>query len=68
VKKGDLRVVGTTAPVPFVTAFVNDKLPQADRDAIAKALLNVKDHPPLTTALETKHGFVAMPSTAAKKK
>jgi ABC-type phosphate/phosphonate transport system substrate-binding protein len=68
VKKGDLRVVGTTAPVPFVTAFVNDKLPQADRDAIAKALMTVKGQPPLMTALETKHGFVAMPSTAAKKK
>jgi ABC-type phosphate/phosphonate transport system substrate-binding protein len=68
VKKGDLRVIGTTAPVPFVTAFVNDKLPQADRDAIAQALMKVHDHPPLMTALETKSGFVQLPSTAAKKK
>jgi ABC-type phosphate/phosphonate transport system substrate-binding protein len=68
VKKGDLRVVGTTAPVPFVTAFVNDALPQADRDAIGKALLKVKEHPLLMTALETKNGFVPMPTTTAKKK
>jgi ABC-type phosphate/phosphonate transport system substrate-binding protein len=68
VKKGDLRILGTTAPVPFVTAFVNQKLPQADRDAIAKALLQIKEHPPLTTALETKNGFVELPSTTAKKK
>ena len=68
VKKGDLRIVGTTAPVPFVTAFVNATLAQADRDAIAKALLKVAEHPPLLTALETKNGFVPMPSTTAKKK
>jgi ABC-type phosphate/phosphonate transport system substrate-binding protein len=68
VKKGDLRVVGTTAAVPFVAAFVNDALPQADRNIIGKALLQVKDHSPLLTALETKHGFVQVPSAAAKKK
>jgi ABC-type phosphate/phosphonate transport system substrate-binding protein len=68
VKKGDLRVVGTTAPVPFVTAFVNDALPQPDRDAVAKALFRVKEHPPLMTALETKNGFVPAPTTTAKKK
>jgi ABC-type phosphate/phosphonate transport system substrate-binding protein len=68
VKKGDLRILGTTAPVPFVTAFVNDALPPADRTAIAEALLKVHDHPPLMAALETKNGFVQLPSTTAKKK
>ncbi|HEX4588720.1 MAG TPA: PhnD/SsuA/transferrin family substrate-binding protein [Gemmataceae bacterium] len=68
VKKGDLRVVGTTAPVPFVTAFVNDALSGADRDAVTRALFRVKDHPPLLAALETKGGFVPVPTTTAKKK
>src|SRR5438477_718438 len=68
VKKGDLRILGTTAPVPFVTAFVNDSMPHAERDSITKALMAVHDHPPLMTALETKNGFVQMPSTTAKKK
>jgi ABC-type phosphate/phosphonate transport system substrate-binding protein len=68
VKRGDLRIVGATAPVPFVVAFVNDAVPTADRDVIAKALLQLKDHPPLLTALESKHGFVQVPTPAAKKK
>lgn len=68
VRKGALRVVGTTAPVPFVTAFVNNSLSEADRGAISRALLKVKDHPPLMTALETKNGFVEMPSSEVKKK
>lgn len=68
VKKGDLRVVGTTEPVPFVTAFVNEQLSQTDREKITKALLQIKDHPALLTALETKNGFVQLPSSGAKKK
>jgi len=61
IKKGDLRVVGTTKPVPFVTAFVSEKLPEDDRDAIRKALLGVADEPALLLALESKTGFVAEP-------
>lgn len=59
VKKGDLRVIGETDPVPFVAAFVNEKLPPATRDAIAAALLDVGRHKNLCKALETKAGFVA---------
>lgn len=58
VKKGDLRVIGETDPVPFVVAFVNEKLPVATREAIAAALLDVGRDKDRRKALETKHGFV----------
>ncbi|MFO0811370.1 MAG: PhnD/SsuA/transferrin family substrate-binding protein [Gemmataceae bacterium] len=68
IKKGDLRVVGTTEPVPFVTAFVSDSLPVSDRVAITKALLAVKEKPTLLMAIETKGGFIPIPSEPAAKK
>lgn len=68
IQKGDLRVVGTTEPVPFVTAFVADALSVAEREAITKALLVVKEHPSLMKAIETKTGFVPLPSEPSAKK
>jgi ABC-type phosphate/phosphonate transport system substrate-binding protein len=65
VQKGDLRVVGETDPVPFIVAFVNEKLPEATRTEIQKALMGIGSDKDLCTALETKDGFVALP---AKKK
>jgi ABC-type phosphate/phosphonate transport system substrate-binding protein len=65
VQKGDLRVVGETDPVPFIVAFVNEKLPEATRTDIQKALLGIGKEKELLTALETKDGFVELP---AKKK
>ncbi|HLJ10551.1 MAG TPA: PhnD/SsuA/transferrin family substrate-binding protein [Planctomycetaceae bacterium] len=63
VKKGDLRVIGTTKPVPFVTAFVSSKLSENDQSAIEQALLGVAEEPALLAALETKSGFVVEPTT-----
>ena len=65
IKKGDLRVVGETDPVPFVAAFATKTLSLADRDVVKAALLEVGKNPDLCTALETKGGFVEPP---AKKK
>jgi hypothetical protein len=59
VKKGDLRVIGETDPVPFVAAFASAKLSSSTRDALANALLEVSRDPQLCKALETKAGFVA---------
>lgn len=59
IKKGEIRVVGETDPVPFVVAFVNDSVPAQDRSAIQQALLQVGGDAKLCTALETKRGFVA---------
>src|SRR5580693_8180890 len=63
IKKGDLRVIGETEPVPFVAAFVNDKLPQSTRDAIQAALFDIGHHPTLCTSLETQSGFVPASSS-----
>lgn len=66
IKKGDLRVVGKTKPVPFVTAFVTGNLDAKERDAIRKALLAVAQKPELCVALESLIGFVPVaPETTA---
>jgi ABC-type phosphate/phosphonate transport system substrate-binding protein len=70
VKKGALRVVGTTEPVPFVGAFVVG-LAAAEQQRIADALIKTTEDPALRVALETRGGFVAAsspPPRTAKKK
>jgi ABC-type phosphate/phosphonate transport system substrate-binding protein len=66
IKKGDLRVLGETDPMPFVVAFVSDRVSADERTAIQKSLLSVGSVPDLCTALETKSGFVTF-GTAKKK-
>ena len=66
IKKGDLRVVGETAPVPFIVAFVNDSLSLTEKESVRKVLFAVGKDRDLCTALETKDGFVTPPG--AKKK
>jgi outer membrane protein assembly factor BamB len=60
IKKGDLRVVAETEPVPFVTAFVTDKASPADQKAIEQLLLDSGGEPELLTALESMLGFVEL--------
>lgn len=75
VKKGDLRVVGETEPVPFVSAFLRSTLETAVREQLEAALLEVGDEVRLCQQIETRRGFVAYPkptvsvetSTAKKK-
>lgn len=68
IKKGDLRLVGETDPVPFVAAFVTGGLSGTHRDAVKTALLEVGKDKDLCTALETRDGFVTPPTDGAKKK
>lgn len=58
VKKGDLRVVGVSDPVPFITAFVSADLPQPEQASIQAALLEVGTQAELLIGLETGSGFV----------
>jgi outer membrane protein assembly factor BamB len=60
IKKGDLRVIGETAPVPFITAFVTDRADKKLRRQIKNALLEVGSNSELTAAIETLVGFVAI--------
>jgi ABC-type phosphate/phosphonate transport system substrate-binding protein len=70
VKKGALRVVGTTEPVPFIGAFAVGAS-AAEQQHIAAALIKATEDPVLRVALETRDGFVAAdspPPRTAKKK
>lgn len=58
VKKGDLRVIGETAAVPFVVAFVDERLDAALKKSLEESLLEVGTDAPLCLALETLTGFV----------
>ena len=58
VKKGDLRVIARSKPVPFITAFADASLSTTEQEAIKTALLAVAEHVELLEALETEAGFV----------
>jgi len=58
VKKGDLRVIGTTASVPFVEAFVSAALPPAEQAKIEAALAKMGTEIELMQAMESLLGFV----------
>ena len=68
VKKGDLRVVGETAPVPFIVVFATEKLPASAREEIQGALFQVGKDRDLSVAMESKDGFVPPPAPGEKKK
>jgi ABC-type phosphate/phosphonate transport system substrate-binding protein len=68
VKKGDLKVIGTTAKVPFVEAFVSEKLSAAEQARIDAALQKVSLQPEMLTHLETLLGFVPLERAPAPQK
>jgi hypothetical protein len=65
-KKGELRVVAETDPVPFVAAFATGSLAAGEQTSAKAALLAVGAVKELCTAIETKAGFVE-PEPAKKK-
>ncbi len=62
ISKGDLRVVGETKPVPFVSAFVNRKLAKDVQQTLTKTLLLVRKDQQTRHALESLMGFVPIPA------
>lgn len=58
IKKGDLRIIAESKPVPFITAFVSNSVPSTAHERIAAALADVELDAELLTALETGSGFV----------
>ncbi|NOZ20434.1 MAG: PQQ-binding-like beta-propeller repeat protein [Planctomycetes bacterium] len=60
VKKGELRIVGRTDPVPFITLFATDRVGAELEGRLLAALSDVKNHPDLLKAMESKHGFVGL--------
>lgn len=70
IKKGDLKVIGESDPVPFISAFVDSTLSPEVQKTITRALLAMNDSPALLEAMETKLGFVpySKADTAQEKK
>jgi ABC-type phosphate/phosphonate transport system substrate-binding protein len=60
VKKGDLKVIGTTADVPFVEAFVSEALPAAEQAKVQAALTKMGTDIELLQAMESLLGFVPL--------
>jgi ABC-type phosphate/phosphonate transport system substrate-binding protein len=58
IKKGDLRIVAESKPVPFITAFVNHTVATEARERIASALADVELDAELLSGLETGSGFL----------
>jgi ABC-type phosphate/phosphonate transport system substrate-binding protein/outer membrane protein assembly factor BamB len=54
------RVVGRTAPRPFITAFATSRVSPSMERVLTEALLSLRAHPPLLAALRSKAGFVPL--------
>lgn len=66
IKKGDLRVVGQTHPVPFITAFASTEFSIAGREKLRGVLESIAKSPEILEALESLVGF--LPATPAKER
>lgn len=58
IAKGDLRVVGETQAVPFITAFITEHAAEDVAIGLATGLLELVNEPETLRALETRNGFV----------
>jgi len=54
---GDLKVIGKTEPVPFITVFVANHIPAEKQQRILKVLLGIKGNTKLLKAMESRDGF-----------
>jgi len=66
IKKGDLKVIGKTPPVPFITAFISESMSADKQKKILDLLLSLKQDSSLLKALESKQGFLPMEEPGAK--
>jgi ABC-type phosphate/phosphonate transport system substrate-binding protein len=61
VRKGDLKVIGKTAPVPFVAVYVSDRVTPDLRRDLRRTLLAVRTDKALKSKMESRDGFVDPP-------
>jgi outer membrane protein assembly factor BamB len=57
IKRGELRVIGKTGPVPFITVFLADNIAPEKEQKILKLLLGLKNDAKLLKAMESRNGF-----------
>jgi outer membrane protein assembly factor BamB len=60
VKPGNLKVIGTTQPVPFIAVFVSDNIPAQRQERIVKTLLNIKNDSKFLKTMESRDGFTPL--------
>jgi len=65
IDKGSLRVIGRTAPLPFITVFVTDRVSSADEARLWAALQAVASDKKLLAEIESRDGFVRPGATTA---
>ncbi|MEM7455756.1 MAG: PhnD/SsuA/transferrin family substrate-binding protein [Planctomycetota bacterium] len=58
IEQGDLKVIGISDEVPFVSVFLNEQLPADIQASISEALLAAGAEEKILTALETAEGFL----------
>jgi ABC-type phosphate/phosphonate transport system substrate-binding protein len=58
INKGDLRVVGETAPVNFITAFVAEEMEPGNRERLLIGLVSAGTKPEVLIGMETLAGFL----------
>jgi len=58
IKKGDLRVISETQPVPFITAFAASSVDAGLQQKLKNVLLELREQAELKESLETLNGFV----------
>jgi len=61
IDKGALRMIGRTAPVPFITVFATERVDADTEKRIHAALKAVAENAELLKAMESRRGFVKMP-------
>lgn len=66
VKKGDLRIIGESKPVPFITLFVRSNLSRESVEKISKAFDDVGLDAQLLIDMETASGFVPWSEAESK--
>jgi outer membrane protein assembly factor BamB len=57
IKPGDLRVIGKTEPVAFITVFMSDRIATEKREQLLKSLLGLKSDAKLLQEMESRDGF-----------
>jgi ABC-type phosphate/phosphonate transport system substrate-binding protein len=67
VKPGEVRIIGRTEPLPFITAFVTPLPTKEEAEAIRRALLAVAQDKKLLQIMDSKQGFTPIPSKKAEK-
>jgi len=61
----ELRVIGRTAPVPFIALFATERLPRAFLVPVVAALQAVHEDERLCRRLESRNGFEVLPGQAS---